>query len=210
MTAGTAGRPCCRADRAESRSPPPPPRPAQRLHAAEKQQVKIKIFLIVTFLINISHYSRIKFQKIYYLPLGTRPLSSAGTTGRWWAARRSASWSLVPGSRTTGARPGSRAGQQRSRSPETAGDSGTRRSSRSPQVGGERRADGSTGTTGEKKKLIKVQLFKNTDLSRFPPTPKFNYNFQVRNLKTWLIYWTNTTTMVFFTKKQNLNIKNYV
>jgi hypothetical protein len=60
MMAGTAGRPCCRADRAESRSPPPPPpRPAQRLHAAEKQQVKIKIFLIVTFLKNISHYSGI-------------------------------------------------------------------------------------------------------------------------------------------------------
>ena len=62
-TAGTAGRPCCHADRAESRSPPPPPRPAQRLHAAEKQQVKIKILLIVTFLKNISYYSRIKFSK---------------------------------------------------------------------------------------------------------------------------------------------------
>ncbi len=48
-TAGTAGRPCCRADRDELRSPPPPPpRPAPRLHAAEKQQVKIdKIFLLL-------------------------------------------------------------------------------------------------------------------------------------------------------------------
>jgi hypothetical protein len=38
--AGTAEMTCCPADRAEKKSPPPPPRPAPRLHAAEKQQVK--------------------------------------------------------------------------------------------------------------------------------------------------------------------------
>jgi hypothetical protein len=115
-----------------------------------------------------------KNPKIYYLPLGTRARLAAGTTGGWraGAARRSAPWSLVPRSRATGARASSRAGQQRSCSPETAGDGGARRSSRSPQVGSEGRAYSGTGAETKKEKLIQVQLFKNTDLSRFSPTPK--------------------------------------
>jgi hypothetical protein len=84
-TAGTAERPCCRADRAELRSPPPPPpRPAQRLHAAQKYQVKIKYFLSFTFVKTILTLKKDKdLQKIYYLPLGTRALPAAGATGRW-------------------------------------------------------------------------------------------------------------------------------
>jgi hypothetical protein len=102
---------------------------------------------------NISHYNSLKIQTIYYLTLGTCERPAAGTTG-WWragAARRSAPWSLVPRSRATGARASSRAGQQRSRSPETAGDGGSRRSSRSPQVGSEGRAYSGTGAKTRKK-----------------------------------------------------------
>ncbi len=106
-TAGTAGRPCCRADRAESRSPPPPPpRPAPRLHAAEKQQVKIeKLFLIITFLKNISNYNRKNFKKFITFRLGRArcPLLGSPDDGEW--ADAALPEAAPPGASSPGAAP---------------------------------------------------------------------------------------------------------
>ena len=75
--AETAERTGCPAGRVEAPSPPPP-RPAPRLHAAEKRKVKIKINYHIFE--SISHI-KVQISNIYYLPLGTRALSSAGITG---------------------------------------------------------------------------------------------------------------------------------
>jgi hypothetical protein len=57
----------------------------------------------------------------------------------------------------------------------------------------------------KKEKLIQVQLFKNTDLSRFSPTPKNlisqKFNFQVQNLKTLLTYGIISTNDTFYYNK---------